>query len=122
MAPDELPRQRKGVTPQMRGRYPDFNVLDEVGHWDEATRRVVLDRIEHVPTIRFFTTDEVAALGAFLDLLLAPRAARSARSTPTPGRGTRSDSAAPPTRAATRASAWGSERAGRAKKRSRPIP
>ena len=63
MAPDELPRQRKGVTPQMRGRYPDFNVLDEVGHWDEATRKVVLDRIEHVPTIRFFTTDEVATLG-----------------------------------------------------------
>ncbi len=71
MAPDEDPRQRNGVTPQMRGRYPDFNVLDEVGHWDEATRKVVLARIEHVPEIRFFTTDEVATLGAFLDLLLA---------------------------------------------------
>src|SRR5438270_116353 len=48
-SPDELPRQRNGVTPQMHGRYPDYNVLDEVGHWDEATRRVVLDRIENVP-------------------------------------------------------------------------
>ena len=71
MAPDEDPRQRNGVTPQMCGRYPDFNVLDEVGHWDEATRKVVLARIEQVPEIRFFTTDEVATLGAFLDLLLA---------------------------------------------------
>jgi hypothetical protein len=71
MSPDEDPRQRNGITPQMRGRYPDFNVLDEVGHWDEATRKVVLDRLEHVPEIRFFTTDEVATLGAFLDLLLA---------------------------------------------------
>lgn len=71
MSPDDLPRQRNGVTPQMHGRYPDFNVLDEVGHWDEATRKVVLDRIEHVPEIRFFTTDEAATLGAFLDLLLA---------------------------------------------------
>jgi Gluconate 2-dehydrogenase subunit 3 len=71
MAPGDLPRQRNGVTPQMRGRYPDYNVLDEVEHWDEATRRVVLGRIENVPEIRFFTSEEAAALGAFLDLLLA---------------------------------------------------
>ena len=71
MAPDDLPRQRNGVTPQMHGRYPDYNVLDEVEHWDEATRRVVLGRIESVPEIRFFTREEAAALGAFLDLLLA---------------------------------------------------
>jgi Gluconate 2-dehydrogenase subunit 3 len=71
MAPDDLARQRNGVTPQMRGRYPDFNVLDEVQHWDEATRKVVLDRIENVPEIRFFTSEEAVTLGAFLDLLLA---------------------------------------------------
>jgi hypothetical protein len=71
MAPDELPRQRNGVTPQMVGRYPDYNVLDEVEHWDEVTRRVVLERIENVPEIRFFTTEEATTLGAFLDLLLA---------------------------------------------------
>ena len=25
--PDRLPRQRRGTTPQMHGRYPDFDVL-----------------------------------------------------------------------------------------------
>ena len=38
-SPEELPRQRNGVTPQMHGRYPDYNVLDEADHWDEVTRR-----------------------------------------------------------------------------------
>ena len=39
----------------MRGRYPDYDVLDEADHWDEVTRRLVLDRVENVPPIRFFT-------------------------------------------------------------------
>ena len=42
----------------MHGRYPDYNVLDEAGHWDEVTRRLVLERVEQVPPIRFFTDDE----------------------------------------------------------------
>jgi Gluconate 2-dehydrogenase subunit 3 len=70
-SPDELPRQRNGVTPQMHGRYPDYNVLDEAPHWDEATRRVVMERVEHVPPIRFFTTDEAQTLGAFFDRVMA---------------------------------------------------
>jgi Gluconate 2-dehydrogenase subunit 3 len=70
-SPDELPRQRNGVTPQMHGRYPDYNVLDEAGHWDEVTRRVVVERIEQVAPIRFFTREEAATLGAFCDVLLA---------------------------------------------------
>jgi hypothetical protein len=69
--PSELPRQRNGITPQMHGRYPDYNVLDQAEHWDEVTRRVVLDRVEHVPPIRFFTEPEVRALGAFCDLVMA---------------------------------------------------
>jgi hypothetical protein len=69
--PEDLPRQRNGITPQMHGRYPDYNVLDEVGHWDEATRRVVMDRIENVPPIRFFTANEARTLGAFCDAVLA---------------------------------------------------
>jgi hypothetical protein len=68
---DELPRQRNGVTPQMHGRYPDYNVLDEAEHWDEATRRVVLERIEQVPPIRFFTSGEARTLGAFCDVVMA---------------------------------------------------
>jgi hypothetical protein len=70
-SPDDLPRQRNGVTPQMHGRYPDYNVLDEAGHWDETTRRTVLERVDTVPAIRFFTQPEVATLGVFCDLVLA---------------------------------------------------
>jgi Gluconate 2-dehydrogenase subunit 3 len=70
-SPDELPRQRNGVTPQMHGRYPDFNVLDEIEHWDAATRQVVLERVENVPEIRFFTQPEAATLEAFCDLVTA---------------------------------------------------
>jgi hypothetical protein len=70
-SPDELPRQRNGVTPQMHGRYPDYNVLDEAGHWDEVTRRLVLKRVEQVPPIRVFTHDEALTLGVFCDLVMA---------------------------------------------------
>src|SRR6201985_3222617 len=70
-SPDELPRQRNGVTPQMHGRYPDYNVLDEADHWDEVTRRLVFERLEKVPPIRFFTLDEALTLGVFCDLVMA---------------------------------------------------
>ena len=70
-SPEELPRQRNGLTPQMHGRYPDYNVLDEVEHWDEVTRAVVLERVEEVPPIRFFTSDEARTLGAFCDVVMA---------------------------------------------------
>jgi hypothetical protein len=70
-SPEELPRQRNGVTPQMHGRYPDYNVLDQAGHWDGVTRRVVMTRVEQVPAIRFFTAPEAATLGAFCDVVMA---------------------------------------------------
>jgi hypothetical protein len=69
--PERLPRQRAGVTPQMYGRYPDYDVVKEAPHWDEVTRRVVLDRIEQVPDIRFFSDAEARTLGVFCDLVLA---------------------------------------------------
>jgi hypothetical protein len=69
--PDELPRQRRGITPQMHGRYPDHDVLGQAGHWDAATRRVVLARAYGQPSIRFFTRPEAASLGAFCDVVLA---------------------------------------------------
>jgi hypothetical protein len=70
-SPDELPRQRNGVTPQMHGRYPDYNVLDEADHWDPVTRQVVFERLEQTPPIRFFTADEAATLGVFCDCVMA---------------------------------------------------
>jgi hypothetical protein len=69
-SPDDLPRQRAGVTPQMHGRYPDYNVLDEAAHWDPVTRRTVLARIDDVPEIRFFTAAEARTLQAFCDCVL----------------------------------------------------
>lgn len=69
--PEELPRQRNGVTPQMHGRYPDYNVLDEIDHWDEVTRRVVLERVQSTPPLRFFTEPEARTLGAFCDVVMA---------------------------------------------------
>lgn len=64
-------RQRRGVTPQLTGRYPDFDVLSQMKHWDEVTRRVVVDRVENVPPIRFFTAEEAATLKAFCDVVTA---------------------------------------------------
>ena len=45
--------------------------LADADHWDEVTRRVVLDRVENVPPIRFFTADEAATLKAFCDIVTA---------------------------------------------------
>ncbi|MBW3630260.1 MAG: gluconate 2-dehydrogenase subunit 3 family protein [Gemmatimonadetes bacterium] len=69
--PKRLPRQRRGVVPQMRGRYPDWDVLTQVDHWDEVTRRVVLARVDDVPPIRFFDESEVRSLGTFCDAVMA---------------------------------------------------
>jgi Gluconate 2-dehydrogenase subunit 3 len=66
-----LPKRRRGVTPQMVGRYPDYDVLAEADHWDDATRRVVLDRVENVPPIRFFGDAEARTLDAFCDIVTA---------------------------------------------------
>ena len=69
--PYELPRQRRGVTPQMHGRYPDYDVLENAGHWDPVTRKAVLARVNEVPPVRFFTAEEERCLRPFLDVLLA---------------------------------------------------
>jgi hypothetical protein len=64
-------RQRAGTTPQMVGRYPYHDVLRQVDHWDDVTRRVVLDRVDHVPPIRFFDEAEAKTLKAFCDVVTA---------------------------------------------------
>jgi hypothetical protein len=69
--PHELPRQRRGITPQMHGRYPDYDVLEQARHWDEVTRRAVLRRVEQVPPLRFFTAREAATLNDLCDVLTA---------------------------------------------------
>ena len=48
----------------LRDRYPDSDILGQRGHWDDATRRVVLDRVYNVPPFRFFEEHERATLEA----------------------------------------------------------
>jgi hypothetical protein len=69
--PPGLPRHRRGTAPQGRSRYPDFDVLEQARHWDEATRAVVLGRVDDVPPIRFFTDAEARTLRAFCDVATA---------------------------------------------------
>ncbi len=69
--PSWLPRQRRGTTPQMIGRYPDYDVLEAAGSWDEATRKVVLGRLGRPGPLRFFSPEEEPALRAFCDTVLA---------------------------------------------------
>jgi hypothetical protein len=69
--PHHLPKQEKGVTPQMVGRYPTYDVLSQTSHWDEVTRGVVVDRVENVPPIEFFTEAQARTLDAFCDVVTA---------------------------------------------------
>jgi hypothetical protein len=59
------------VTPQGRGRFPGFDVLDEVHRWDEVTAGVVLARLAPTTDLSFFTLAENGCATALCDLLLA---------------------------------------------------
>ncbi len=45
-------------------RYPGSDILAQREHWDEATRRVVLDRVYNVPDFRHFDEHQRATLEA----------------------------------------------------------
>lgn len=51
-------------------RYPDADVLDQRGHWDDATRRVVMDRVHNVPPFRCFFDRRRATLEALCSRVL----------------------------------------------------
>ncbi len=69
--PSWLPRQRNGTTPQMIGRYPDYDVLQNAENWDSATREVVTRRLQRSGPLRFFTAPEEPTLRAFCDVTTA---------------------------------------------------
>ncbi len=52
------------------GYYPHYSTLSQQSFWDEATRRVVLNRVHNVPPIRFFSSDEARLMQAICDRLL----------------------------------------------------
>jgi hypothetical protein len=57
------------VTGQPTGRFPGFDVLSQVPHWDRVTADVVTARTGPLPDPRFFTHTERLCAAAFLDQL-----------------------------------------------------
>ncbi len=68
--PYRAPRQR-AVTPGGKGRFPGYDVLDEVDRWDDLTAGVVLARLDPQQELSFFTPAEQATASALFDQLLA---------------------------------------------------
>ncbi len=68
--PFRSPSQR-AVTPQHKGRFGRFDVLDSVEAWDDVTAGAVLARLALPGELAFFTPVEVSVAGPLLDLLLA---------------------------------------------------
>ena len=65
------PRTKQPIAPKTQpGYYPDYDVLKQQNFRDEATRKVVLDRLNNVPPICFFTADEAKLMQAVCDRLL----------------------------------------------------
>ena len=62
-----------------RTSYPQYDVLKKWNSpsWDDVTRRVVRDRLEHVPQRRFFTAEEWQTLESVCDRLI-PQGERAA--------------------------------------------
>jgi hypothetical protein len=57
------PGSKKPIGPfSQPGYYPGFRTLDQQKFWDAKTREVILDRVQNVPPIRFFTADEAKLL------------------------------------------------------------
>jgi hypothetical protein len=60
-----------GQTPGGRQpRFPGFDVLEQADHWDEATRRTVLPRLNQPGRLRFFSAEEAETLRAVFDAVL----------------------------------------------------
>ena len=52
------------------GYYPGHTAMAQEKNWDKATRDVVRDRLAKSPTVRFFSEDEAALLGAVIDRIV----------------------------------------------------
>ena len=78
-SPQEKQEQRRPLDAQsgrplspraQPGYYPGFSTLSQQSFWDEATRKVVLNRVNNVPPIRFFSPDEARLMQAVCDRIL----------------------------------------------------
>lgn len=52
------------------GYYPGYEILSQQKYWDEATRKVVLKRVEQTPPIRYFSPEQATFWRAVFDHLL----------------------------------------------------
>ncbi len=65
------PQTGKPIPPKAQpGYYPGYSTLSQQHFWDEATRKVVLSRVEQVPPIRFFSPDEEKLMTAIVTRIL----------------------------------------------------
>src|SRR5436305_1113270 len=64
-------KTKKPLAPRSQpGYYQGFSALNQQAFWDEATRNVVMARVEQVPPIRYFTPGESRLMQAICDRLL----------------------------------------------------
>src|SRR5947209_4540489 len=65
------PNTHQPILPSAQpGYYPGFSTLSQQAFWDEATRNVVLARVEQVPPLRFFSSEEARLMQAMCDRLM----------------------------------------------------
>ena len=59
----------------MAGRFPGFDVMAQIGHWDPVTAGVVTARLRAPEAPKFFTEPEAACAAALVNLLTGQQAA-----------------------------------------------
>jgi hypothetical protein len=65
------PQTGKPLPPKAQpGYYPGYSTLSQQAFWDEATRKVVLGRVEQVPSISFFSPSEEKLMTAIANRIL----------------------------------------------------
>lgn len=65
------PNTKQPLPPRAQpGYYQGFQTLSQQPFWDEATRKVVLARVQQVPPIRYFSPQEAHLMKAVCDRLL----------------------------------------------------
>jgi hypothetical protein len=52
------------------GYYAGHSTVAQKKHWEEATQKLVTERVEKTPPIRFFSPEEAAVLGAVIDRVM----------------------------------------------------
>ena len=65
------PNTKRPRTPvQQPGYYPGFSTLSQKNYWDEATRRLIEDRVYNIPQIRFFNAQQSELMQAIADRIV----------------------------------------------------